>query len=154
MRLVSVSMSMPVPEMRMTGVMAAIVGAAGLGPAMAAAAAGKKVLLIDTDPQGTLSIFYAKWATRPERPGAGQDTGRAGTLQQLTDVAPVQVGKHLVVRRTRDEHRGEDTAHTHTRTAMDQLIDRAWIAVAASRSRLSRATRTGRSFRIQRGARC
>src|SRR5688572_12992430 len=38
-------------------------------------AAGKKVLLIDTDPQGTLSIFYAKWATRPERPGAGQDKG-------------------------------------------------------------------------------
>ena len=30
-----------------------------------------------------------------------------GTLQQLTDVAPVQVGKHLVVRRTRDGHRGE-----------------------------------------------
>ena len=30
-----------------------------------------------------------------------------GTLQQLTDVAPVQVGEHLVVRRTRDAHRGE-----------------------------------------------
>jgi cellulose biosynthesis protein BcsQ len=38
-------------------------------------AAGKKVLLIDTDPQGTLSIFYAKWATRPERPSAGQNKG-------------------------------------------------------------------------------
>ena len=32
-----------------------------------------------------------------------------GTLQQLADVAPVQVGEHLVVRRTRDEHRGEGT---------------------------------------------
>jgi len=28
------------------------------------------------------------------------------TLQELTDVAPVQVGAHLVVRRTRDQHRG------------------------------------------------
>ncbi|WP_158544551.1 glycosyltransferase family 2 protein [Blastococcus sp. TBT05-19] len=32
------------------------------------------------------------------------------TLQELTDVAPVRVGEHLVVRRTRDGHRGEGSA--------------------------------------------
>ncbi|WP_158544768.1 glycosyltransferase [Blastococcus sp. TF02-9] len=32
------------------------------------------------------------------------------TLQELADVAPVRVGEHLTVRRTRDVHRGEDGA--------------------------------------------
>lgn len=37
---------------------------------------------------------------------------------------------HLVYAGRGDKHRGEDTAHRRTRNAMDQLIDRAWIAVA------------------------
>ncbi len=37
---------------------------------------------------------------------------------------------HLVYAGRGDKHRGEDAAHLHTRAAMDQLIDRAWIAVA------------------------
>jgi hypothetical protein len=32
------------------------------------------------------------------------------TLQELADVAPVRVGQHLAVRRTRDVHRGEGGA--------------------------------------------
>jgi MoaA/NifB/PqqE/SkfB family radical SAM enzyme len=37
---------------------------------------------------------------------------------------------HLVYAGRGDKHRGEDTAHDRTRKAMDQLIDRAWVAVA------------------------
>ncbi len=37
---------------------------------------------------------------------------------------------HLVYAGRGDKHRGEDAAHARTRHAMDQLIDRAWIAVA------------------------
>ncbi len=37
---------------------------------------------------------------------------------------------HLVYAGRGDKHRGEDTKHDHTRKAMDQLIDRAWVAVA------------------------
>jgi heme d1 biosynthesis radical SAM protein NirJ len=37
---------------------------------------------------------------------------------------------HLVYAGRGDKHRGEDAAHRHTRVAMDQLIDRAWVAVA------------------------
>ncbi|MFN3937444.1 MAG: heme d1 biosynthesis radical SAM protein NirJ [Gemmobacter sp.] len=37
---------------------------------------------------------------------------------------------HLVYAGRGDKHRGEDAAHRHTRVAMDQLIDRAWIGVA------------------------
>jgi radical SAM protein with 4Fe4S-binding SPASM domain len=38
---------------------------------------------------------------------------------------------HLVYAGRGDKHRGEDTAHDHTRRAMDLLIDRAWAAVEA-----------------------
>ena len=37
---------------------------------------------------------------------------------------------HLVYAGRGDKHRGEDTAHTRTRAAMNLLIDRAWSAVA------------------------
>lgn len=37
---------------------------------------------------------------------------------------------HLVYAGRGDKHRGEDAAHRHTRHALDQLIDRAWVAVA------------------------
>ncbi|RID90467.1 heme d1 biosynthesis radical SAM protein NirJ [Gemmobacter lutimaris] len=37
---------------------------------------------------------------------------------------------HLVYAGRGDKNRGEDTAHRRTRHAMDQLMDRAWIAVA------------------------
>jgi len=37
---------------------------------------------------------------------------------------------HLVYAGRGDKNRGEDTAHLRTRHAMDQLIDRAWVAVA------------------------
>jgi heme d1 biosynthesis radical SAM protein NirJ len=37
---------------------------------------------------------------------------------------------HLVYAGRGDKHRGEDAAHRHTRIALDQLIDRAWVAVA------------------------
>lgn len=37
---------------------------------------------------------------------------------------------HLVYAGRGDKHRGEDTEHARTRAAMDQLIDRAWVAVA------------------------
>ena len=37
---------------------------------------------------------------------------------------------HLVYAGRGDKNRGEDTAHARTRHAMDQLIDRAWVAVA------------------------
>ena len=37
---------------------------------------------------------------------------------------------HLVYAGRGDKHRGEDTEHRRTRHAMDQLIDRAWVAVA------------------------
>ena len=37
---------------------------------------------------------------------------------------------HLVYAGRGDKHRGEDTAHTRTRGALDELIDRAWVAVA------------------------
>ena len=37
---------------------------------------------------------------------------------------------HLVYAGRGDKHRGEDTARARTRAAMDQLIDRAWVAVA------------------------
>lgn len=37
---------------------------------------------------------------------------------------------HLVYAGRGDKHRGEDTHHARTRAAMDQLIDRAWVAVA------------------------
>ncbi|MEZ5797834.1 MAG: heme d1 biosynthesis radical SAM protein NirJ [Paracoccaceae bacterium] len=37
---------------------------------------------------------------------------------------------HLVYAGRGDKHRGEDTEHARTRHAMDQLIDRAWVAVA------------------------
>jgi MoaA/NifB/PqqE/SkfB family radical SAM enzyme len=36
---------------------------------------------------------------------------------------------HLVYAGRGDKHRGEDTARIRTRHAMDQLIDRAWVAV-------------------------
>ena len=37
---------------------------------------------------------------------------------------------HLVYAGRGDKHRGEDTEHRRTREAMDELIDRAWVAVA------------------------
>ncbi len=37
---------------------------------------------------------------------------------------------HLVYAGRGDKHRGEDTEHMRTRAAMDELIDRAWVAVA------------------------
>lgn len=37
---------------------------------------------------------------------------------------------HLVYAGRGDKHRGEDTERARTRAAMDQLIDRAWVAVA------------------------
>jgi cellulose biosynthesis protein BcsQ len=39
-------------------------------------AAGKKVLLIDTDPQGTLSIFYAKRQDKGSMEGISESLGR------------------------------------------------------------------------------
>ena len=36
---------------------------------------------------------------------------------------------HLVYAGRGDKHRGDDAAHRHTRAAMDQLIDRAWLGV-------------------------
>lgn len=40
---------------------------------------------------------------------------------------------HLVYAGRGDKHRGEDTVHAHTRSAMDLLMDRAWAAVAGDR---------------------
>lgn len=40
---------------------------------------------------------------------------------------------HLVYAGRGDKHRGDDTAHQRTRTAMDLLIDRAWSAVSEGR---------------------
>lgn len=37
---------------------------------------------------------------------------------------------HLVYAGRGDKHRGDDTAHKRTRAALDELIDRAWVAVA------------------------
>lgn len=37
---------------------------------------------------------------------------------------------HLVYAGRGDKHRGEDTEHSRTRDAMDEVIDRAWVAVA------------------------
>lgn len=37
---------------------------------------------------------------------------------------------HLVYAGRGDKHRGEDTAHAHTRRAMDLLIERAWSAIS------------------------
>ena len=37
---------------------------------------------------------------------------------------------HLVYAGRGDKHRGEDTEHARTKAAMDELIDRAWVAVA------------------------
>ena len=37
---------------------------------------------------------------------------------------------HLVYAGRGDKHRGEDTEHIRTRAALDELIDRAWVAVA------------------------
>ncbi|MEZ5685326.1 MAG: heme d1 biosynthesis radical SAM protein NirJ [Paracoccaceae bacterium] len=37
---------------------------------------------------------------------------------------------HLVYAGRGDKHRGEDTEHKRTREAMDELLDRAWVAVA------------------------
>ena len=37
---------------------------------------------------------------------------------------------HLVYAGRGDKHRGDDTEHARTRSAMDHLIDRAWVAVA------------------------
>jgi cellulose biosynthesis protein BcsQ len=42
-------------------------------------AAGKKVLLIDTDPQGTLSIFYAKRQDKGSMEGISESLGRLDT---------------------------------------------------------------------------
>ncbi len=59
----------------------------------------------------------------------------AGQLPQMLELCDAEgVDKfylsHLVYAGRGDKHRGEDTQHAHTRRAMDQLIDRAWIAVA------------------------
>lgn len=40
---------------------------------------------------------------------------------------------HLVYAGRGDKHRGDDTAHTRTRNAMDVLIDRAWAAIEGGR---------------------
>ncbi len=40
---------------------------------------------------------------------------------------------HLVYAGRGDKHRGEDTAHDHTRRAMDAVIERAWDAVSTGR---------------------
>jgi chromosome partitioning protein len=42
-------------------------------------AAGRKVLLIDTDPQGTLSIFYAKRQDKGSMEGISESLGRLDT---------------------------------------------------------------------------
>ncbi|MDO5630332.1 MAG: heme d1 biosynthesis radical SAM protein NirJ [Paracoccus sp. (in: a-proteobacteria)] len=41
---------------------------------------------------------------------------------------------HLVYAGRGDKHRGEDTAHDHTRRAMDLVLDRAWDAVENGRN--------------------
>ncbi|WP_413867786.1 heme d1 biosynthesis radical SAM protein NirJ [Albidovulum sp.] len=59
----------------------------------------------------------------------------AHTLPQMLDLCDAEgVDKfylsHLVYAGRGDKNRGEDTAHAHTRKAMDFLIDRAWAAVS------------------------
>ena len=59
----------------------------------------------------------------------------AHMLPAMTDLCDAEgVDKfylsHLVYAGRGDKHRGEDTARARTRHAMDQLIDRAWVAVA------------------------
>ena len=59
----------------------------------------------------------------------------AGMLPAMLDLCDSEgVDKfylsHLVYAGRGDKNRGEDTAHARTRAAMDQLIDRAWAAVA------------------------
>ena len=59
----------------------------------------------------------------------------AGFLPEMLDLCDAEgVDKfylsHLVYAGRGDKHRGEDAAHARTRRAMDQLIDRAWVAVA------------------------
>ena len=61
-------------------------------------AAGRKVLLIDTDPQGTLSIFYAK------RPGQGLDGGHLGEPGTAGRAAEAGQGRGLGLHR--DRHAG------------------------------------------------
>src|SRR5690606_11766882 len=56
-------------------------------------------------------------------------------LSQMLDLCDAEgVDKfylsHLVYAGRGDKNRGEDAAHVRTRTAMDHLIDRAWVAVA------------------------
>ena len=55
-----------------------------------------------------------------------------GAMMDLCDAEGVDKFylSHLVYAGRGDKHRGEDTARTRTRHAMDQLIDRAWVAVA------------------------
>lgn len=59
----------------------------------------------------------------------------ANMLSQMLDLCDGEgVDKfylsHLVYAGRGDKNRGEDAAHVRTRTAMDHLIDRAWVAVA------------------------
>ncbi|WP_341485649.1 heme d1 biosynthesis radical SAM protein NirJ [Thioclava sp. GXIMD4215] len=59
----------------------------------------------------------------------------AGQLPQMIELCDRErVDKfylsHLVYAGRGDKHRGEDTEHIRTRAALDELIDRAWVAVA------------------------
>ncbi|WP_320177202.1 heme d1 biosynthesis radical SAM protein NirJ [Roseovarius pacificus] len=60
------------------------------------------------------------------------NAGQLSDLLQLCDDEGVDKFylSHLVYAGRGDKNRGEDAVHDHTRAALDQLIDRAWVAAA------------------------
>lgn len=60
------------------------------------------------------------------------NAGQLSDLLQLCDNEGVDKFylSHLVYAGRGDKNRGEDAVHDHTRAALDQLIDRAWVAAA------------------------
>lgn len=60
------------------------------------------------------------------------NVGQLSDLLQLCDNEGVDKFylSHLVYAGRGDKNRGEDAVHDHTRAALDQLIDRAWVAAA------------------------